>query len=263
MKASRGKELGPGVGLGFVLAFVLLAIFIAGSGYLYYSRYAANYRTEMGNQLSAIGQLKAEQLATWRAQRRGDASSLLMNGAFAALAERFLDDPGDSPADGELRSWLASYQVYTQYDEVRLLDAHGVTRLSVPPAAPPLSLAVAQQLPEVLQSGRAGLVDFYRTDSDQAIRLTVLIPIRGRDRATVVGIVTLRVDPAVSLYPFISRWPTASTSAETLLVRRDGSDALFLNELKYQKDTALTLRIPLASQDVPAVKAALGETGVV
>ena len=35
----------------------------------------------------------------------------------------------------------------------------------------------------------------------------------------------------------------------------------FLNELKFQKNTALTLRIPLESRDVPAVKAALGEVG--
>jgi PAS domain S-box-containing protein len=263
MKAIRGKEVGPRAGLGFVLASVLLAVFIAGGGYFYYSRYAANYRTEMGSQLSAIGQLKAEQLATWRAERLGDASSLLMNGAFAVLVERFLNGSGDSPAESELRSWLATYQVNAQYDEVRLLDAEGVTRLAVPSPTPPLPLAVSEQLPEALQSGRARLVDFYRTDSDQAIRLTVLVPIRGRDRATVVGIVTLCVDPAVYLYPFISRWPTASMTAETLLVRRDGSDALFLNELKYQKDTALTLRVPLASHDVPAAKAALGEAGVV
>ncbi len=264
MKASRGKQLGPGAGLGFILAFILLATAIAGGGYLYYSRYAANYRTEMGNQLSAIGQLKAEQLTTWRAERLGDASSLLMNGAFAALAEDFLNSSGNALADSELGSWLASYQVYMQYDEVRLLDAAGVTRLSVPSPAPPLSLAVSRQLPKVLQSGRATLVDFYRTDLDQAIRLTVLAPIRGgRDRATVIGIVALRVDPAVYLYPFISRWPTASATAETLLVRRDGSDALFLNELKFRADTALTLRVPLASADRTAVKAAMGETGIV
>jgi PAS domain S-box-containing protein len=38
---------------------------------------------------------------------------------------------------------------------------------------------------------------------------------------------------------------------------------LFLNELRFQKNTALNLRIPFGSQDVLAVKAALGEEGVV
>jgi PAS domain S-box-containing protein len=61
----------------------------------------------------------------------------------------------------------------------------------------------------------------------------------------------------------IQRWPTPSRTAETLLVRRDGHDALFLNELKFQTNTALKLRIPLESTNVPAVKAALGQQGIV
>ena len=73
----------------------------------------------------------------------------------------------------------------------------------------------------------------------------------------------LTIDPNIYLYPFIQRWPTPSETAETLLIRREGNEAVFLNELKFQKNTALTLRIPLESRDVPAVKAALGEEGIV
>ncbi|MGZ8948675.1 MAG: sensor histidine kinase [Candidatus Aminicenantales bacterium] len=36
-----------------------------------------------------------------------------------------------------------------------------------------------------------------------------------------------------------------------------------MNELRFQKNTALKLRIPLGRQDVPAVKAALGQQGIV
>jgi len=70
-------------------------------------------------------------------------------------------------------------------------------------------------------------------------------------------------DPETYLYPLLNLWPTPSRTAETLLVRRDGNYALFLNELKFQKKTALNLRIPLESKDTPAVKAALGQEGIV
>ena len=73
----------------------------------------------------------------------------------------------------------------------------------------------------------------------------------------------LRIDPSVYLYPFIQRWPTPSETAETLLIRREGNEAVFLNELKFQKNTALTLRVSLDSTDLPAVKAALGQEGIV
>ena len=67
--------------------------------------------------------------------------------------------------------------------------------------------------------------------------------------------------PEQFLYPFVQSWPTPSRSAETLLVRRDGDDVLFLNKLRHRPDPALTLRIPLSRSDVPAVRAALGKTG--
>ena len=49
---------------------------------------------------------------------------------------------------------------------------------------------------------------------------------------------------------------TASRTGETLLVRRDGNDVLFLNELRHPRDPAITLRIPLDRVNVPAVMAA-------
>jgi hypothetical protein len=44
---------------------------------------------------------------------------------------------------------------------------------------------------------------------------------------------------------------------------REGKEVVFLNELRFQKNSALTLRIPLGNQDVPSVKAILGWKGMV
>ena len=59
-------------------------------------------------------------------------------------------------------------------------------------------------------------------------------------------------------------WPTPSRTAETLLVRREGNDVLFLNELRHRRGTALKLRLPTdAEKRMPAAMAVLGEVGVV
>jgi PAS domain S-box-containing protein len=71
------------------------------------------------------------------------------------------------------------------------------------------------------------------------------------------------IDPKVYLFPMIQRWPTPNETAETLLVRRDGSDVQFLNELRFHKNTALQLRFPLSRHNLPAARAALGEEGIV
>ena len=79
-----------------------------------------------------------------------------------------------------------------------------------------------------------------------------------------IAVLALRIDPEKYLYPFINQWPTPSKTAETLLVRRQGNEALFLNDLRFKKNTALNLRLPLdKNKELPAVKAALGQEGIV
>ena len=43
----------------------------------------------------------------------------------------------------------------------------------------------------------------------------------------------------------IESWPTPSASAETLLVGKEETDVLFLNNLRHRANTALSLRYPL------------------
>ena len=47
-----------------------------------------------------------------------------------------------------------------------------------------------------------------------------------------------------------------------MLVRREGNEAVFLNELRFQSNTALRLRAPLDRAALPAAQAALGREGV-
>jgi PAS domain S-box-containing protein len=77
-----------------------------------------------------------------------------------------------------------------------------------------------------------------------------------------VAVLLLRTDPESSLYPLVQSWPTPSPSAETLLVRQEGEEIVFLNTLRHGAAPPLTIRIPLARTDVPAVQAVLGKRGV-
>jgi PAS domain S-box-containing protein len=134
----------------------------------------------------------------------------------------------------------------------------------MPDDTTPVSSILAQHVSELFQTKQVTTVDFYRNEFDQRIYLALLVPVLDTNDANrVIGALAMRIDPERYLYPFISNWPTNSQTAETLLIRRGGNDALFLNELKFQENTALTLRIPLGSKDVPAVKAALGQVGIV
>jgi hypothetical protein len=250
--------------LALVLVFVCLAAGIMTVGYLSYQHFARQYRSQVESQLSAVADLKVAELGRWRFERLGDAGVVFENVTFSNLVARLFAGPKDVDAQRQIQVWMAQYRTHLQYDETRLLDPQGVTHLSAPANLPPASAAVRARIAHVVQSRQVELTDVYRNDHDGRAYITTLIPILDTQvRQRVIAILALRVDPEQYLFPFIRRWPTASQSAETLLVRRDGSDVLFLNELRFQKQTALALRIPLARSETLAVKAALGQTGIV
>ena len=72
----------------------------------------------------------------------------------------------------------------------------------------------------------------------------------------------LQVNAHDFLFPLIRAWPTPSPTAETLLVRREGDEVVFLNELRHRKGTALNLRFPVSKRGLLAAMAVRGYEGV-
>lgn len=251
-------------GYGFLLVFILLAAGIVASGFFSYRNYKRNFRVGMERQLLGVAELKVNELVAWRAERLADASIFFRNASFSGLVRQFLEKPKDSAAQDGLRIWLSHFQTAYKYDRLFFLDDQGVERISVPAESGPAAVHLMERTPEFLRSDKVTFVDFHRDAPDGPVHLSILVPIVD-DRADVraLGILVLRIDPKKYLFPFIRRWPMANQTAEALIVRRDENDALFLNELKFQKDSALNLRIPLGSQNVLAVKAVLGQEGLV
>jgi hypothetical protein len=55
--------------------FIILAAGILAAGCLYYQHYKENYRVEVERRLSAIAELKVNELVDWRNERLGDAKN--------------------------------------------------------------------------------------------------------------------------------------------------------------------------------------------
>ena len=243
--------------------FACLAAGIVTIGYFYCRHYERNYRSEVERQLSAIADLKVGELVQWRKERLGDGTMLFKNAAFSSLVRRFLEQPEDVDARRQLQGWSGKIQANYQYDRIFLLDAQGVERISAPDTPEPVASHLVQDTAVILRSGQVTFLDFHHDAPGRPVHLGVLVPIL--DDSNVghpLGVLVLRIDPATYLYPFIQRWPTPSLTAETLLVRREGTEVVFLNELRFQKDTALTLREPLDQTALPAARAASGQEGL-
>lgn len=109
--------------LGVMVAiFVCMATGILAAGCFYYRNYETHYRSAVESQLSAIADLKVDELVQWRKERLGDGGALFDNAAFAALVRRFLGQPEDVEARRQLRSWFDRIQTNFLYNRVFLLD---------------------------------------------------------------------------------------------------------------------------------------------
>jgi PAS domain S-box-containing protein len=250
-------------GLVLLVVFLVLAVGIITGGYSYYQNYERDFRAEAERQLLAIAALKVGELTQYRRERLEDAELFHHNSAFSPLVSRFLEHADDSAARTQLQTWLGKYQSNSQYDRVVLLDTQGAVRMAVPESSRPLAVGVLAGATECRLSDQVLFEDFYRDPLDQHVYLELLVPICDEtDAERPLGVIALRINPANYLYPFLQHWPVPSATAETLLVRREGGEVVFLNELRFQKNTALNLRLPLANKDRPAVVAAWGREGI-
>jgi two-component system, cell cycle sensor histidine kinase and response regulator CckA len=245
-----------------VLLFVLFGGGIATGSGLYLQSQARHYRVEVERQLTAIAELRARELTEWRAERQGDAWLFLHNAAFADLVRRIEVRPHDNQVRAELLTWLSKVQTRHPYERVSLVDPHGDEILAVPEGRTPLSSRITERVGAALSADRVVFEDFHRNERDRRVYLSVLAPIRdGQDRA--LGAVSLRIDPATALYPSIGTWPTPARSGETLLVRREGDEVLLLSDLRFRQHVAaLSMRLPLRERRYIAVRAVLGQQGI-
>ncbi len=239
-----------------IRGFVALAAVVVMAGLSAASYLASQQKEREIGKLQAVGNLKASQVETWMAERKGDAQNIHTNEYLAELYQR-----NDEASRGKLLKRLESYRNAYHYKRVLLLDERGnvlmlagSTHLDSPRLRDTVRRAIAED--RVLDT------DLYRLeDGAGEVHLEFVAPLpsaAGQPRLAVV----LDADPEQFLFPFIQSWPVPSASAETLLFRRDGDNVLFLNQLRYRQDAALKLRIPFSREKLLAVQVAAGQVAV-
>ncbi len=247
----------------FFLIFIVLAAGIVGAGYVYYRNFRAQFRTEVKSNLSAIADMKIDELARWRAERLSDAGVLFKNPAFSVLVQRALEQPDPTGALNRLKVWLAAIKNAYHYDRVFLLDAQGLERAAAPDTPETVAPHLKETLPDVLRSDQVTFQDFHSDTPDGPVHLSILVPVLADDNPPrSLGVLVLRIDPAQYLYPYLARWPVPSRTAETLIVRREGDEVVYLNELRFNRGPVLSVRFPLSVISLPAVQVVLGHEGI-
>jgi PAS domain S-box len=233
------------------LGYLVLAAAILYVGRASYLLYLKKLEIKVQDELVSIADLKTEQLARWRAERLADAFFLDENVFISVLAGRVLKTPDDDRSRRQLAAWVEKFEASGIYDRIQLLDREGAAFLSVPAGLPGVSAAVKRRLPDIFFSGKPEIVDFFMDESEGRPFLSLLIPIfKNGIRPDVESVLALRLDPRMYLYPYLARRSSSSRTAETHLVRRDGDDAVFLDEDRFRQNNPFPVRIPLRDNTI-------------
>ena len=246
----------------WLLAVVGLALAaLVGGGIWFLRAQERHLKQGAEDELLSIASLKVDQIVQWRNQRLGDAAVLARNPFFLDGVRRWLVAPRPSDAVPIL-SWFRSLQAHYLYSDVLLVDAGGQVRLSLGGRRGVLHAEAAGALASALRDGLALLADLHEGPEGLPPHLDAIAPVFNAEGQPMGGLI-LRSDASIFLYPMIQSWPVPSRTAESLLVRRDGQEVLYLNQLRHRTGAAFQLRFPLSRTDVPAVMAVLGTEGLV
>lgn len=244
----------------WTVIFILISLAFLAGGHFYFRTEAKRIRQEKYQSLAVIGELKAGLIAGWRKERLGDASNLAGSPFFRKAVEEWLGSP-ENPILRELilKRLDLPREVYG-YTNVLLLNPDGRILLAAKEDPDPVGAVTKRAMEEAIAGRKAVLSDLYRSPSG-IICLDSVAPILDAGDGP-LGVLVLKTDAQTFLYPLIQSWPTPSRSAETYLIRMEGEEVVFLNELRHRAGAALSLRLPLSQADLPEAEAALGKKGI-
>lgn len=244
----------------WVVLFVAATVMLLAGGYWHYRSENERIRDEKYQEIAAIGRLKAGQIEQWRDERIADARRSSKAPFFGQALLEWLRNPDNHSIREKLQDRLLLERKEGGYSDVLILDTEYRIVLSSEPQPHSLSPPARQAADRALATHTSTLSDPYRCPQG-FVHLDSVGPVLNSEGQP-IAVLVFRSNADAVLYPLIQSWPTPSKTAETLLVRRDGEEILFLNRLRHRPETALSLRQPLTSTDLPAVQAVLGREGM-
>jgi len=245
---------------GALAIFLLSAAIIISAAMAAFMHYAANLRADSEQALLAVARLKKAQIENVLTERISDGAIF----AQRTAVWRRLDSAGASPApQPDLDAAITQTREAYGYRAIVLFDRRG--RPVYPAADARFDELVNAAASAAIQSRQPAFVDMHRV-AGNALAYGIVHPaFRGGNRqADVIGSVYIEMDPAQQLLPLVAEWPGNSPSAESILVRRDGNEAVFLATLRHKPEARpLDERRPITDDRVLAVRALQAPAGAI
>jgi PAS domain S-box-containing protein len=236
-------------------------------------------------QLTSIADLKKIELQSWLQERLLDtkiiSSNKFLEAAFTSLFYiRRLTDSVDSMLKSnvgrEYHIRLLMYinklkSTYKVFNEIYIIDIEsGEILVSTNEDNVGKKEDDLLFFKDILKMKGLAIRDIYYSNRMNRICMSFFGPIHRTDPVSLlgsnimIGALILRSNIDESIEPMIQNWPGMGKTGETLLVRREGENVVFLNNLRHHKDSALKFKIPVTAKNAQSsIMSSEGKEGII
>ncbi len=254
---------------GMLSALGFLIVSIGSTAILYLRSESQSFKANVREHLQSISKLKEEQIQWWIKDKISDTAVLESNLFLYESVDDVLSHKASRNGIDRLSAYMVAYIANHDFCSMALLDTSGNSLLAVPKHLNFENLAINPDYNIAISKPGTFMTDIEfdhetRGMAGHTKHIRIFVPIMERNsyNPVIKGVWLLQIDPQIYLYPFIQSWPTPSKSGETLLIRQEGDEVVFLNELRFKKDSALKFRLPVnTDMRLPAVQAVMGREG--
>lgn len=243
------------------LYLILLTVIVLGlGGYFFIDNEEEKIRREKYTDIALIAKMKVEAISANIKDELEDANLISKDIFLVDRIEHYLAKTENNKIN--LRNYIQRIMSEHGYEDIIILSNTGKIVFAIrKDINEKFNLHLAKCIKQAINEKRVVYTDLHWSLYKNIIRFDFVAPIFD-EKFNVVAVIILRKNPHLSIFPLIQTWPSISKSAENLIVRKEGDSVLFLNELRHKKNTALKFKVPINDKKIPAVKAALGKTGL-
>jgi PAS domain S-box-containing protein len=248
-----------------IILFLIIMLSVSIVGIAYYNYQKDTLLSEKLKELSAISDMKIRQITQWRFERLADGKFLGDNIMLSQKISDFLKNPDKITSSDIFVQILKSLTENFDYRSAILVGQHGDVRLAFPLKDTVIGDQLRSLFPEIARNRKVLMTDLYINSQVNFVNLDLIVPLitRNLNDTIVPGFLVLEIDPQKVLYPLIQLWPNPSKSAEALIVRKEGDEIVYLNELRHLKKTEMIPRKSGSEEKLPAAMAFRGIKGTI
>lgn len=241
-----------------ILVLLISVIFILG-GLIYYKYEKENQIKEKLNYLESVSKLKVAQIGYWLNSHYSGAYTLVKSEAFIRRIKVWYRNLEDLRIKDEIKRRLEIVKSYNGYESIILASKSGDVLVSTDPDTISIDPVVKQKIISVNRT-ESVITDFYYCLFHNTVHYDLAAPVIDSSGKS-IAIVLFRINPIEAFFPLIQNLPTISETVESVLIRKEGDSILHLSELRFKKQSAFKLKMPLTDDNLPAVNAIKGFRG--